>query len=195
MAEDLKIPQSELTAKATAFVKKFVADGRRESFIVNARRHIWHFLKFAEGKPLTKTIVKEWALSLNEKSISPNEVMNYIYSVNGLLGYLNLSEYQLIKRRDYMFDDSRKLYYDISSKETFDSVASSRTLQMEDIRNLIFSLNHLVRNLDDYLLDINDLIPDRKYMYIAKDKLEPLFCYCPGYSGDFSAVPRFRPAN
>ena len=83
-------------------------------------------------------------------------------------------------------DDSRKLYYDISSKETFDSVASSRTLQMEDIRNLIFSLNHLAGNLDDYLLDINDLIPDRKYMYIARDKLEPLFCYCPGYSGDFS---------
>ena len=110
MAEDLKIPQSELTAKATAFVEKFVADGRPESYIRKLRRYIKTFTEYIEGKPLTKTLVKEWALSLNEKSISPNEVMNYIYSVNGLLVYLNLSEYQLIKRKDYMFDDSRKLY-------------------------------------------------------------------------------------
>ncbi|MDO4938898.1 MAG: DUF6382 domain-containing protein [Lachnospiraceae bacterium] len=84
-------------------------------------------------------------------------------------------------------NDSTKLYYDISSKETFDSVVSSRTLQMDDIRSLIFSLNHLLISLEKYLLDCNDLIPDRNYMYIAKDKMEPLFCYCPGYAGDFSA--------
>lgn len=82
-------------------------------------------------------------------------------------------------------DDSIKLYYDIASKETFNSVANSRTLQLDDIRNLVFSVNRTLKNLDDYLLDADDLIMDREYLYVSGDKLEPVFCYCSGSHGDF----------
>ena len=82
-------------------------------------------------------------------------------------------------------DDNRKLYYDISSKETFDSVVSVRTLQMDDIRNLVFSLNRTLKKIDDYLLDASDLILDRNYIYISGDRLEPVFCCYPGYGGNF----------
>ncbi|MBQ0145902.1 MAG: hypothetical protein KBS51_02140 [Lachnospiraceae bacterium] len=84
-------------------------------------------------------------------------------------------------------DDSRRLYYDISSMETFDSIVGSRTLQMDDIRALILSISRTVRNLENYLLDADDLIIDRKYMYISGDRLEPVFCCCPGHGKKFSA--------
>lgn len=83
-------------------------------------------------------------------------------------------------------DDSRRLYYDISSMETFDSMVGSRTLQMDDIRALILSISRTVRNLENYLLDADDLIIDRKYMYISGDRLEPVFCCCPGHGKKFS---------
>ncbi len=84
-------------------------------------------------------------------------------------------------------DDNKKLYYDISSKETFDSIVSTRTLQMDDIRNLVFSLNRTLKKIDDYLLDAADLILDRRYIYISGDRLEPVFCCYPGYGGDFQS--------
>lgn len=110
MAEDLKIPQSELTAKATAFVEKFVADGRPESYIRRLRRYIKTFTEYIEGKTLTKTLVKEWALSLNEKAIEPHEVLNYIYAANGLLDFLGCPECKISKRNDFSFDKNKMLY-------------------------------------------------------------------------------------
>ena len=83
-------------------------------------------------------------------------------------------------------DGNKVLFYDISSKESFSSVASSRTLQMEDIRTLIFSFNRILKNIDAYLLDADDLILSKEYIYISGDKLEPVLCYCPGYGGSFS---------
>lgn len=84
-------------------------------------------------------------------------------------------------------DDSIRLYYDISSRETFDSATNSRTLQLDDIRNLVYSVKRTLKNLDDYLLDADDLIMDREYIYVSGDKLEPVFCYCSESHGDFKA--------
>ena len=84
-------------------------------------------------------------------------------------------------------DGNKMLYYDISSRESFSGIASSRTLQMEDIRTLIFSFNRILRNIDSYLLDADDLILDKEHIYVAGDKLEPVLCYCPGYGENFSA--------
>ena len=110
MAEDLKIPQKTLTEQSTVYLEKLIADGRRESFIVSTRRHLNNFLKFAESKTLTKTLVKEWALSLNEKAIDPHEVLNYIYAANGLLDFLGCPECKISKRNDFSFDKNKMLY-------------------------------------------------------------------------------------
>ena len=83
-------------------------------------------------------------------------------------------------------DGNKVLFYDISSKESFSGIASSRTLQMEDIRTLIFSFNRILKNIDAYLLDADDLILNKEYIYISGDKLEPVLCYCPGYGESFS---------
>jgi len=83
-------------------------------------------------------------------------------------------------------DGIKKLCYDITSREAFGSLGAMRTLKMEDVRNLLYSLNHILKNLDNYLLDPDDLVLDKDFIYVRNDNLDPRLCYLPGYNSDFS---------
>ena len=102
--------QKTMTDQLTAYIEKLITDKRSKSFITYSRRYIIDFLKYTEDKTLTKTLVKEWALSLNEKTNTPHEMRNIVYSVNGFLAFLNCSEFKLGKEKDFSFDDNGKLY-------------------------------------------------------------------------------------
>jgi len=84
-------------------------------------------------------------------------------------------------------DGEKQLCYDITSRESFGSIAVSRTLRNEDVKAIVYSLSRILRSIDEYLLDCDDLVLDKDFIYVCSDDLDPRLCYLPGHGESFSA--------
>lgn len=84
-------------------------------------------------------------------------------------------------------DGKKELCYDITSKECFAALTARRTMKVDDIRSFIYCLSRIIISIEAYLLNPEDLLLDKEYIYVQGEDIEPVLCYLPGYEGDFTS--------
>jgi len=84
-------------------------------------------------------------------------------------------------------DGVKQICYDITSGEAFGSFGTARTLKMEDVRNMLYEINHTLGSIGKYLLDPDELVLDKDFIYVHGSSVTPRLCYLPGYASDFSS--------
>lgn len=74
-------------------------------------------------------------------------------------------------------DGSLELYYDVTARQTLKECADRVKLSGEVIRKLFLSLEQLLQETKEYLLDIGDVMLDLEHIYTKEGEF--FFCYCP----------------
>ena len=75
--------------------------------------------------------------------------------------------------------------YDITSKQSLYSLFSSTSISYKAYLSIIMSLIELIRFIEEYLLDLNNLIVDSSYIYLDPEKYSTYFTICPAWNKDF----------
>ena len=74
-------------------------------------------------------------------------------------------------------DGEVQLFYDISAKQTLKECAGRAKLSGETITKLFETLDLLITEMNDYLLDMESVFLDLEHIYTKEGKF--YFCYCP----------------
>ena len=74
--------------------------------------------------------------------------------------------------------------YDISSKQAFSKLYETKKVSFEQIRNLLFSLKGVLRALEEYLLDADNIILKQECIFLDPEGKQIEYCYYPYYNGD-----------
>ena len=83
-----------------------------------------------------------------------------------------------------------ELFYDISSRQVFDRQFEISKMTFENLRTFCFSVRTLVRALEEYLLDPNNIILKKECIFTDPEANSYFFCYHPYYRGDILAELR-----
>lgn len=123
-----------------------------------------------------------------EKDISGNKIiMNCRYmdykvrmlEMNNIPGFLSVSVLE---------DDGQvKLKYDISSMVSLSDAMNARSLGSEELKNIIYSMSHILTVTSQFLLSASDLIIDSRYIYVKTPQMDPYVCCLPGFGGNYQA--------
>lgn len=76
------------------------------------------------------------------------------------------------------------LLYDISSRQAFSKVFETKKLSFRQIKALIFSLKGVLKTLEEYLLDSNNIILKQECIFTDPEGENYEYCYDPYYHGD-----------
>lgn len=79
----------------------------------------------------------------------------------------------------HVFNGEKELYYDISSKQSFEIMYENRMLYKEDLEILFSDLQKALKQLEEYLLEPECLMPDPSYMYIGSSDHRVSFLCAP----------------
>lgn len=82
------------------------------------------------------------------------------------------------------YNGQYNLLYDISSRQAFSKIFETRKLSFKQVKALIFSLKGILRSLEEYLLDANNIIFKQECIFADPDGEKYEFCYYPYYHGD-----------
>ena len=74
-------------------------------------------------------------------------------------------------------DGETQLFYDVSAKQTLKDCAGRAKLSAETIRSLFETIDQVIREMKDYLLDMESVVLDLKHIYTKEGAF--YFCYCP----------------
>ena len=83
-----------------------------------------------------------------------------------------------------------ELFYDISSRQVFDRQFEISKMTFENLRTFCFSVRTLVRALEEYLLDPNNIMLKKECIFTDPEANSYFFCYHPYYRGDILAELR-----
>lgn len=75
--------------------------------------------------------------------------------------------------------------YDVSRLLSLQSIYEKREIREQEFRTLLDSCIRMVKHLEEYLLDENQIIMDPEYIYIEPETGEAKFIYYPNYESDF----------
>lgn len=75
--------------------------------------------------------------------------------------------------------------YDVSKLMSLESIYEKREMKEQEVRTLLESCIKMVKNLEEYLLDENQIIMDPKYIYVEPETGKAKFVYYPNYESDF----------
>lgn len=85
-------------------------------------------------------------------------------------------------------DGEIKLFYDVSAKQHLKDYAERNKLSAETIRTLFEAIVMLIKEVKNYLLDMECIVLDLEHIYTMDGKF--YFCYCPWEQKE--VVPAFR---
>ncbi|BCN32929.1 DUF6382 domain-containing protein [Anaeromicropila herbilytica] len=72
-------------------------------------------------------------------------------------------------------------YYDITSKQTLKTILETRQLSYKEIKEIVLDIMDTVESSREYLLDENDFVLDKDYIYISYADHKVYLCYKKGY--------------
>ena len=90
----------------------------------------------------------------------------------------------IIRPEPRTIDNQVLYYYDITSKQSIDTIYIKSTISYEELKSLFAKLADLIEHAYEYLLNENDLILEPKHIYIELASQQTYFCYLPGYNKD-----------
>lgn len=72
------------------------------------------------------------------------------------------------------WDDEKYLYYDITAKQPIDKAFAKRKIGINEIKEILFSMDNVTRESNRYLLDLNNVLLEPEYVFwdMKEDKLE-----------------------
>lgn len=70
-----------------------------------------------------------------------------------------------------------QLFYDVSSKQTLKTCVGRAKISMETVRTLFATIEMLIREMRDYLLNMECVVLDLEHIYTKEGSF--FFCYCP----------------
>ena len=76
------------------------------------------------------------------------------------------------------------MLYDISSKQAFSRLFEIRKMSFENLRAFLFSLKGVLRTLNEYLMDPDNIILKQECIFADPSGLQYSFCYYPYYQGN-----------
>ncbi len=83
----------------------------------------------------------------------------------------------LLKTGITYVDNKRHYHYDISGKTSLKAKYEKAKLSGEDIRRLVYAILQVIREIKNFMLNIEDIILNEEYIYCEGE--EYFFCYNP----------------
>ena len=93
---------------------------------------------------------------------------------------------QLLSAESETLNGRINMLYDISSKQALFKLFETGKMTFAQVRNLIFSLRFLLRTLEEYLLDENNIILKKECIFTDPEGENYEFCYYPYYNGNLA---------
>ncbi|NLY48895.1 MAG: FHA domain-containing protein [Clostridiales bacterium] len=93
----------------------------------------------------------------------------------------------IIKPEPRNIDNRVLYYYDITSRQSLETVYIKKSIRYEKIKNLFMDLADIIERTYEYLLNENDLVLKPEHIYMDLDKEKTWLCYLPGYGRDIGA--------
>ncbi|MBQ8189230.1 MAG: FHA domain-containing protein [Lachnospiraceae bacterium] len=87
----------------------------------------------------------------------------------------------------HVFNGEKELYYDISSKQSFEVMYEQKMLYKEDLEILFSDLQKALKQLEEYLLEPECLMPDPSYIYIGNSDHRASFLCAPVLDKNYEA--------
>lgn len=94
----------------------------------------------------------------------------------------------LLKFRVEYQEEKRQFYYEITSRQPLSRMLEKRRVKGEEIRRLMLDLIELLRRIEEYLLNEEQLLLDPEYIYINPNSFRAGMCLVPGMEGDLPAA-------
>ena len=85
----------------------------------------------------------------------------------------------------HVFNGEKELYYDISSKQSFQILYEKKMLFKEDLEKLFSDLQRALKQLDEYLLEPECVVLEPSYIYVRGCDNGLSFLYAPFRNDDF----------
>lgn len=99
---------------------------------------------------------------------------NYKYK---MLDYHQLKG--LLSGKSYYVNNSIRLQYDISSRQSLERICQKRQLNRERFERLLVGVKAVLQELDRYFLNVDDVCFAPEYIYMDMESFQPAFCYYP----------------
>lgn len=90
----------------------------------------------------------------------------------------------IIKPEHRIIDGQVHYYFDITSKQSLDTIHAKATINYDKIKKLFLDLLDTISRSYEYLLDENDLFIYPEHIYIDLSSGQVYICYLPGYNKD-----------
>jgi hypothetical protein len=85
----------------------------------------------------------------------------------------------------HMFNGETELYYDISTKQSLSVLYEKREMRKEDLEKLFYGMKSALKNMENYLLNMECLILEPEYIYIHAADETIYFLYHPYMQENF----------
>lgn len=99
-----------------------------------------------------------------------------IFADNDIKGMIDF-DYEILNGKTSML-------YDITSKQCFSNKYDNGKMSFNELKFLIFSLKSVIRNLNSYLLDVDNVILKKECIFIDERSGRYEYCYYPFYNGN-----------
>lgn len=90
----------------------------------------------------------------------------------------------IIRPEPRTIDNQVLYYYDITSKQSIDTIYVKRTINYEQLKSLFTNLADLIEHTYEYLLNEHDLLLEPEHIYIELASYQAYVSYVPGYKKD-----------
>ena len=78
-----------------------------------------------------------------------------------------------------LINNSKELYYSITSMDSMECLYSEHMIKFKDLERLVMDIKEMSASLREYLLDINNILFDMRYIYMNSMNGKFEFCYLP----------------
>jgi hypothetical protein len=85
----------------------------------------------------------------------------------------------------HLFNGETELYYDISTKQSLSILYEKKEMRKEDLEKLFYGMKAALKNMENYLLNMECLVVNPEYIYMHSAEDNVYFLYHPYVQGNF----------
>lgn len=82
-------------------------------------------------------------------------------------------------------DDEIRFYYEITSRQPLERMLENQSLQVRELRSLIFGISRVLDRMEQYLLREGSVLLEPDYIYVEPETFRVWLCLVPGLERDF----------